>query len=91
MLATRGSGKVTTKEAQDNKTKGHKVPIAHITWPINKKAYTGSLPLTPTTARNQRTLTCDECRGLGHYKCVDMYWKGKAYEDSSAMMSNINT
>ncbi|GJX73173.1 putative reverse transcriptase domain-containing protein [Tanacetum coccineum] len=25
--------------------KGHKVPRAHITWPINKKAYAGSLPL----------------------------------------------
>nr|GEZ88302.1 putative reverse transcriptase domain-containing protein [Tanacetum cinerariifolium] len=25
--------------------KGHKVPRAHTAWPINKKAYTGSLPL----------------------------------------------
>nr|GFD50659.1 hypothetical protein [Tanacetum cinerariifolium] len=25
--------------------KGHKVPRAHTTWPINKKAYAGSLPL----------------------------------------------
>nr|GFA60304.1 putative reverse transcriptase domain-containing protein [Tanacetum cinerariifolium] len=25
--------------------KGHKVPRAHIAWPINKKTYTGSLPL----------------------------------------------
>ncbi|GJW80148.1 reverse transcriptase domain-containing protein [Tanacetum coccineum] len=56
---------------------------------------------TPTTARNQRTLTCYECGSLGHYKSnyptvrfqnrVDMYWKGKDYEDSSATTSNINT
>ncbi|GJW80078.1 putative reverse transcriptase domain-containing protein [Tanacetum coccineum] len=48
--------------------KGHKVPIAHTTWPINKKAYAGSLPVTSTAARNQRTLTCYECGSLGHYK-----------------------
>ncbi|GJU19880.1 putative reverse transcriptase domain-containing protein [Tanacetum coccineum] len=118
MLATRGSGKVTTMEARANKTKGHKVPRAYTTRPINKKAYVGYLPLcnqckfhhnglctvkcenckkvvhitkncrTPTTARNQRALTCYECGSLGHYKSnclivkfqnrVDMYWKGKA-------------
>ncbi|GJT85404.1 putative reverse transcriptase domain-containing protein [Tanacetum coccineum] len=85
--------------------KGHKVLRAHTTWPINKKAYAGSLPLCnqcnfhhngpctvkcgnckkfghitrncriPTAARNQRTPTCYECGGLGHYKCVDMsFW-----------------
>ncbi|GKC50488.1 hypothetical protein Tco_1073233 [Tanacetum coccineum] len=80
--------------------KGYKVPRAHTTRPINKKAYAGSLPLTPTTTRNQRTLTCYECGSLGHYKSnrlivkfqnrVDMYWKGKACGDSSAMTSNIN-
>ncbi|GJT91843.1 putative reverse transcriptase domain-containing protein [Tanacetum coccineum] len=55
---------------------------------------------TPTIARNQRTLTCYECGSLGHYKSnclivkfqnrMDMYWKGKARGDSSAMTSNIN-
>ncbi|GKC15248.1 putative reverse transcriptase domain-containing protein [Tanacetum coccineum] len=79
--------------SSSQQNKGHKVPRAHTTRPINKKAYTGSLPLTPTTARNQRTLTCYECRSLGHYKSnypivkfqnrVDMYWKGKARGDSS--------
>nr|GEW81239.1 putative reverse transcriptase domain-containing protein [Tanacetum cinerariifolium] len=49
---------------------------------------------TPTAARDPRTLTSYECGGLGNYNnnCpivrfqnhVDMYWKGKAYEDSSA-------
>ncbi|GJU98559.1 reverse transcriptase domain-containing protein, partial [Tanacetum coccineum] len=110
--------------SSSQQNKGHKVPRAHPTWPINKKAYVGSPPLcneckfhhnrpctvkcgnckkfghitqncrTPIVARNQRTLTCYECEGLGHYKSncpivrfqnrVDMYWKGKAYEDSSA-------
>nr|GEW59063.1 hypothetical protein [Tanacetum cinerariifolium] len=44
--------------------KGHKVPREHIAWPINKKAYAGSLPL------------CNQCKSpivghalsLGHYK-----------------------
>nr|GFB73171.1 reverse transcriptase domain-containing protein [Tanacetum cinerariifolium] len=63
--------------------KGHKVPRAHTAWPINKKAYAGSLPLcnqckfhysgpctvkTPATAKNQRTRTCYECESLRHYK-----------------------
>ncbi|GJW33691.1 reverse transcriptase domain-containing protein [Tanacetum coccineum] len=116
--------------SSSQQNKGHKVPIAHTTRPINKKAYAGSLPLcnqykfhhngpctvncknckkvghitqhcrTPTTARNQPTLTCYECGSLGHYKSncpivkfqnrVDMYWKGKARGDSSATTSNIN-
>nr|GEV04845.1 hypothetical protein [Tanacetum cinerariifolium] len=55
--------------------KGHKVSRAHTAWPINKKAYDGSLPLCnqcklhhsgPCT--NQRTRTCYECGSLGHYK-----------------------
>ncbi|GJW70354.1 reverse transcriptase domain-containing protein [Tanacetum coccineum] len=87
-------------KSSSQQNKGHKVPRAHTTRPINKKAYAGSLPLTPTTARNQRTLTCYECGSLGHYKSncpivkfqnrVDMYWKGKARGDSSATTSNIN-
>nr|GFB92684.1 hypothetical protein [Tanacetum cinerariifolium] len=45
--------------------KGHKVPRAHTTWPINKKVHAGSLPL------------CNQCKSyhsgpctvnLGHYK-----------------------
>ncbi|GJS86427.1 hypothetical protein Tco_0769063 [Tanacetum coccineum] len=44
MLATRGSGKVTTIESRAT-NKGHKVPRAHTTRPISKKAYAGSLPL----------------------------------------------
>nr|GEX50179.1 hypothetical protein [Tanacetum cinerariifolium] len=48
--------------------KGHKVPRAHTSWPINKKAYAGSLPLTPATVKNQQTRTCYECESLRHYK-----------------------
>ncbi|GKE82008.1 reverse transcriptase domain-containing protein, partial [Tanacetum coccineum] len=86
--------------SSSQQNKGHKVPRAHTTRPINKKAYAGSLPLTPTAARNQRTLTCYECGSLGHYKSncpivkfqnrVDMYWKGKAHGDSSVTTSNSN-
>nr|GFC37965.1 putative reverse transcriptase domain-containing protein [Tanacetum cinerariifolium] len=55
--------------------KGHKVPRAHTSWPINKKAYDGSLPLCnqckshhsgPCT--NQGTRTCYECGSPRHYK-----------------------
>ncbi|GJS37406.1 putative reverse transcriptase domain-containing protein [Tanacetum coccineum] len=31
--------------SSSQQNKGHKVPRSHITWPINKKAYAGSLPL----------------------------------------------
>ncbi|GKF62776.1 hypothetical protein Tco_0182830 [Tanacetum coccineum] len=31
--------------SSSQQNKGHKVPRAHTTWPINKKAYAGSLPL----------------------------------------------
>nr|GFB84249.1 reverse transcriptase domain-containing protein [Tanacetum cinerariifolium] len=49
--------------------KGHKVPRAHTAWPINKKAYVGSLPL-----RNQCksyhsgpcTVKCRNCKKVGH-------------------------
>ncbi|GJW81004.1 reverse transcriptase domain-containing protein [Tanacetum coccineum] len=67
--------------SSSQQNKGHKVPRAYITWPINKKAYAESLPLcnqcssivkqdcrNPAAARNQRTLTCYECENLGHYK-----------------------
>ncbi|GJW03461.1 hypothetical protein Tco_1562317 [Tanacetum coccineum] len=31
--------------SSSQQNKGHKVPREYITWPINKKAYGGSLPL----------------------------------------------
>nr|GFA73142.1 hypothetical protein [Tanacetum cinerariifolium] len=54
--------------SSSQQNKGHKVPRVHTAWPINKKAYAGSLPLTPATAKNQRTRTCYECGSLRHYK-----------------------
>ncbi|GKD55472.1 reverse transcriptase domain-containing protein, partial [Tanacetum coccineum] len=48
--------------SSSQQNKGHKVPRAHTTRPISKKAYAGSLPL------NQRTRTCYECGSLRHYK-----------------------
>ncbi|GJX49986.1 reverse transcriptase domain-containing protein [Tanacetum coccineum] len=57
--------------------KGLKVPRAHTTRPISKKAYAGSLPLSSTnvnTTNNQRgtraiqKATCYECGNQGHYR-----------------------
>nr|GEV25455.1 hypothetical protein [Tanacetum cinerariifolium] len=48
--------------SSSQQNKGHKVPRAHTTWLINKKAYARSLPL------NQRTRTCYEYRSMRHYK-----------------------
>nr|GEU37874.1 putative reverse transcriptase domain-containing protein [Tanacetum cinerariifolium] len=59
---------------------GHKVSRAYTAWPINKKAYAGSLPLcnqTPATAKNQRTRTYYECGSLGHYKTEQEALKAK--------------
>nr|GEX10132.1 hypothetical protein [Tanacetum cinerariifolium] len=38
--------------------KGHKVPRAHTAWPINKKAYAGSLPL------------CNQCKSHHSGSCI---------------------
>nr|GEY37262.1 reverse transcriptase domain-containing protein [Tanacetum cinerariifolium] len=56
-------------ESLSQQNKGHKVPRAHTAWPINKKAYDGSLPLC-----NQRkshhsgpcTVKCGNCNEDGH-------------------------
>nr|GEW28587.1 reverse transcriptase domain-containing protein [Tanacetum cinerariifolium] len=69
MLATRVSRKVTTMEAQANKTKGHKVPRAHTAWPINKKAYAGSLPLCNQCKFHHNgpcTVKCGNCKKVGY-------------------------
>ncbi|GKE10324.1 reverse transcriptase domain-containing protein [Tanacetum coccineum] len=57
--------------SSSQQNKGHKLPRAHTTWPFNKKAYAGTLPLcnrNPAAARNQRTHTCYECGSLRHFK-----------------------
>nr|GFC96386.1 reverse transcriptase domain-containing protein [Tanacetum cinerariifolium] len=41
--------------------KGHKVPRAHTAWPINKKAYAGSLPL------------CNQCKSPHSGLCTVKY------------------
>nr|GFC93533.1 reverse transcriptase domain-containing protein [Tanacetum cinerariifolium] len=45
--------------------KGHKVPRAHTAWPINKKAYAGSLPLRNQCKSHhsgQCTVKCRNCK-----------------------------
>ncbi|GJZ69078.1 reverse transcriptase domain-containing protein [Tanacetum coccineum] len=49
--------------------KGHKVPRTHITWPINKKAYAGSLPLCNQCKFHHNgpcIVKCGNCEKVGH-------------------------
>nr|GFD25918.1 reverse transcriptase domain-containing protein [Tanacetum cinerariifolium] len=48
-------------ESLSQQTKGHKVPRAHTAWPINKKAYAGSLPL------------CNQCKVHHNGTCTVKY------------------
>nr|GFB85763.1 hypothetical protein [Tanacetum cinerariifolium] len=66
--------------SSSQQNKGHKVPRAHTTWPINKKAYAGSLPLCnqckfqhngPCTVKSLRHYK-SECPIVKFHKHVDM-------------------
>nr|GFA74399.1 hypothetical protein [Tanacetum cinerariifolium] len=49
--------------------KGHKVSRAHTTWPINKKAYAGSLPLCNQCISHHSglcTVKCENCKKVCH-------------------------
>nr|GFA16370.1 hypothetical protein [Tanacetum cinerariifolium] len=49
--------------------KGHKMPRAHTAWPINKKAYDGSLPLCNQCKSHHSgpcTVKCGNCKKVGH-------------------------
>nr|GFC52040.1 reverse transcriptase domain-containing protein [Tanacetum cinerariifolium] len=49
--------------------KGHKVPRAHTAWPINKKAYAGSLPQCNQCKSHHSgpcTVKCGNCKKVGH-------------------------
>ncbi|GJT94210.1 reverse transcriptase domain-containing protein [Tanacetum coccineum] len=49
--------------------KGHKVPRAHTTRPINKKAYAGSLPMCNQCKFHHNrpcTVKCGNCKKVGH-------------------------
>ncbi|GKA31828.1 reverse transcriptase domain-containing protein [Tanacetum coccineum] len=55
--------------SSSQQNKGHKVPRAHITWPINKKAYAGSLPLCNQCKFHHNgpcTVKCGNCKKFGH-------------------------
>ncbi|GKB68239.1 reverse transcriptase domain-containing protein [Tanacetum coccineum] len=55
--------------SSSQQNKGHKVPRTHITWPINKKAYTGSLPLCNQCKFHHNgpcTVKCGNCKKFGH-------------------------
>nr|GFA63794.1 reverse transcriptase domain-containing protein [Tanacetum cinerariifolium] len=56
--------------------KGHKVPRAHTAWPINKKAYAGSLPL------------CHQCKSYHSGPCTV---KCKNYKEVGHIIQNCRT
>nr|GEZ96430.1 putative reverse transcriptase domain-containing protein [Tanacetum cinerariifolium] len=56
-------------EGNHNENKGHKVHRAHTAWPINKKAYAGSLPLCNQCKFHHNgpcTVKCGNCKKVGH-------------------------
>nr|GFB15580.1 reverse transcriptase domain-containing protein [Tanacetum cinerariifolium] len=64
--------------SSNQQNKGHKVPRAHIAWPINKKAYAGSLPLCNQCKFHHNgpcTVKCRNYKKVGHiiqnYKTPD--------------------
>ncbi|GKD06630.1 putative reverse transcriptase domain-containing protein [Tanacetum coccineum] len=86
MLATKGSEKVTTMEALTNNTKGIRClghtmlgqttrnMLGPYLYATSENVTTMDHALTPAAAEYQRTLTCYECGGLGHYKrdCLEL-------------------
>ncbi|GJR67310.1 reverse transcriptase domain-containing protein [Tanacetum coccineum] len=55
--------------SSSQQNKGHKVPKAHTTRPINKKAYAGSLPLCNQCKFHHNglcTVKCGNCKKVGH-------------------------
>nr|GEX45129.1 putative reverse transcriptase domain-containing protein [Tanacetum cinerariifolium] len=55
--------------SSNQQNKGHKVPRAHTAWPINKKAYAGSLPLCNQCKFHHNgmcTVKCGNCKKVGH-------------------------
>nr|GFC26497.1 reverse transcriptase domain-containing protein [Tanacetum cinerariifolium] len=56
-------------ESLSQQNKGHKVPRAHTAWPINKKAYVGSLPLCNQCKSHYNgpcTVKDRDCKKVGH-------------------------
>nr|GFC54337.1 reverse transcriptase domain-containing protein [Tanacetum cinerariifolium] len=56
--------------------KGHKVPRAHTAWPINKKAYAGSLPLS------------NQCKSHHSGPCIVKY---RDYKKVGHIIQNLKT
>nr|GFB11810.1 hypothetical protein [Tanacetum cinerariifolium] len=55
--------------SSNQQNKGHKVPRAHTAWPINKKAYAGSLPLCNHYKFHHNgscIVKCGNCKKVGH-------------------------
>nr|GEW38387.1 reverse transcriptase domain-containing protein [Tanacetum cinerariifolium] len=55
--------------SSNQQNKGHKVPRAYTAWPINKKAYAGSLPLSNECKFHHNgpcTVKCGNCKKVDH-------------------------
>nr|GFB68608.1 hypothetical protein [Tanacetum cinerariifolium] len=55
--------------SSNQQNKRQKVPRAHTAWPINKKTYTGSLPLCNQCKFHHNgtcTVKCENCKNVGH-------------------------
>nr|GFC89361.1 reverse transcriptase domain-containing protein [Tanacetum cinerariifolium] len=55
--------------SSSQQNKAHKVPRAHTAWPINNKAYAGSLPLYNQCKFHHNgpcTVKCKNCKKVGH-------------------------
>ncbi|GJS66000.1 hypothetical protein Tco_0680564 [Tanacetum coccineum] len=55
-------------QAQQQPPKKQNVARAYFDRSSEKKEYAGTLPWSPATTNNQRTLTCYECRNQRHYR-----------------------
>nr|GFA58244.1 reverse transcriptase domain-containing protein [Tanacetum cinerariifolium] len=68
--------------------KGHKVPRAHTAWPINNKAYDGSLPPCNQCKSHHNgpcTVKCGNCKKSGGY--MTRKWESRALQER---LSSIN-
>ncbi|GJZ05479.1 hypothetical protein Tco_0539272, partial [Tanacetum coccineum] len=70
-------------QAQQQPPKKKKVARAYSAGSSEKKEYAETLPLSPATTKNQRTLTCYECGNQGHYRSDCPELKNQNHENQA--------
>ncbi|GJS70281.1 putative reverse transcriptase domain-containing protein [Tanacetum coccineum] len=77
--------------SSSQQNKGHKVPRAHTTRPINKKVYAGSpTSVQPVQISTKGTVPeSAEMQEVKFQNRMDMYWKGKARGDSNTTTFDV--